>query len=86
MDRDRVLLLDGAVVARARELRRVVEVARADRFADRLGVVRVGRELELDALQDRIMQMCSSSGLPADQVMQFNLNFFPVSTPGSDDS
>lgn len=42
-------------------------------------------KLELNALQDRILEICSGTPLPADQIMQFNLNFFPVSTPGEEE-
>ena len=38
---------------------------------------------ELNAMQARILELCSGTELPADQVMQFNLHFFPLSTPQS---
>lgn len=38
---------------------------------------------ELDAMQERILELCAGTEEQADQVMQFNLNFFPLSTDGS---
>jgi hypothetical protein len=35
---------------------------------------------ELNAVQERILDRCSGSELDGGRVMQFNLNFFPLST------
>ena len=40
---------------------------------------------ELNAVQERILEMCANAEPPAEQVLQFNLHFFPLSTPGSGD-
>lgn len=41
---------------------------------------------ELNAFQTRILEMCANAEPPAEQVLQFNLHFFPLSTPGEGDS
>lgn len=37
---------------------------------------------ELNALQERILEICADSAAPEDPVMQFNLHFFPLSAGG----
>lgn len=38
---------------------------------------------EFNAFQERILELCANADPPAEQVLQFNLHFFPLSTPGS---
>ncbi|MEN0061287.1 MAG: TIGR02147 family protein [Myxococcota bacterium] len=40
---------------------------------------------EFNAFQERILELCANAEPPAGQVFQFNLNFFPLSTPGEDE-
>ncbi len=35
---------------------------------------------ELNAMQERILELCAGAEPPAEQVLQFNLHFFPLST------
>lgn len=39
---------------------------------------------ELNAFQERVLELCANAEPPAEQVLQFNLHFFPLSTPSSD--
>lgn len=38
---------------------------------------------ELNAMQQRLLELCAGSESPADQVFQFNLHFFPLTNDGS---